>query len=32
MVALNKAGEKRPYIEVHYRFHELYIRAAGISI
>jgi DNA-binding GntR family transcriptional regulator len=24
MEALNKAGEKRPYIEVHYRFHELY--------
>jgi len=27
MEALNKAGEKRPYIEYHYRFHELYIQS-----
>ena len=27
MERLNQAGEKRPYIEVHYRFHELYIES-----
>ena len=27
MESLNQAGEKRPYIEYHYRFHELYIRS-----
>jgi DNA-binding GntR family transcriptional regulator len=26
MEVLKKAGEKRPYIEYHYRFHELYIQ------
>jgi DNA-binding GntR family transcriptional regulator len=27
MESLNQAGEKRPYIEYHYRFHELYIQS-----
>lgn len=27
METLNQAGEKRPYIEYHYRFHELYIQS-----